>query len=123
MFIASTRSNRRNYEPKLAVFQSSGYSAAPTALIEEHPMKKLTLTALACVFLSQAGFAAELSCDAKAAEKKLAGAAQTSFIKKCEKDAKASSAKMDCDAKAAEKKIYGAAKNSFTKKCITDAAK
>jgi hypothetical protein len=51
-----------------------------------------------------------------AAEKKLAGAAKTSYLKKCEKDATAT-----CDAAAAEKKLAGAAKNSFTKKCVKDA--
>jgi hypothetical protein len=52
----------------------------------------------------------------QSAEKKLAGAAQKSFMTKCEKDAKTA-----CDAQAAEKKLAGAAKNSFTKKCVTDA--
>lgn len=56
------------------------------------------------------------SCQAAAAEKKLSGAAKTSFLKKCEKDATAS-----CNANAAEKKLAGAAKNSFTKKCVRDA--
>lgn len=56
------------------------------------------------------------SCTASATEKKLAGAAKTSFMKKCEKDAGAT-----CDAAAVEKKIFGAAKNSFTKKCVKDA--
>jgi len=74
-------------------------------------------------FASQTAFAVESSCDSKAAEKKLAGAAKNSFIKKCEKDTKVNAAKADCDAKAAEKKLKGAAKNSFTKKCITEASK
>jgi len=56
------------------------------------------------------------TCSATAGDKKLAGAAKTSFMKKCETDAKAA-----CDAQAAEKKLAGAAKNSFTKKCVTDA--
>lgn len=64
------------------------------------------------------------SCEAKAAEKKLAGAAKTSFVKKCESDAgaPAASAAQACEAKAAEKKLAGAAKNSFVKKCEKDAA-
>jgi hypothetical protein len=62
------------------------------------------------------------SCDAKAAEKKLAGAAKTSFVKKCEADAGAGAAAA-CDAQAAEKKLAGAAKTSFTKKCVADATK
>ena len=56
------------------------------------------------------------TCNAAAAEKKLAGAAKTSFLKKCEKDAAAT-----CDVTAGEKKLSGAAKSSFTKKCVKDA--
>ncbi len=56
------------------------------------------------------------SCTASASEKRLAGAAKTSFMKKCEKDATAA-----CEAAAVERKIFGAAKSSFTKKCVKDA--
>ncbi len=63
--------------------------------------------------------AADATCEAKAAEKKLAGAAKNSFVKKCEKDAAASS---PCALQAAEKKLHGAAKNSFVKKCEKDSA-
>lgn len=85
-------------------------------------MKKFII-ALCSVFLfSHLAFADE-ACDAKAAEKKLAGAAKNSFLKKCERVAKEDAAKADCDAKSAEKKLKGAAKNSFTKKCVADAAK
>ena len=56
------------------------------------------------------------TCTEDATAKKLAGAAKTSFMTKCETDAKAS-----CEKQAAEKKVYGAAKASFEKKCITDA--
>ena len=65
------------------------------------------------------------TCEAQAAEKKLAGAAKTSFIKKCERDAAAASpdaAKDACEKTAAEKKLFGAAKNSFVTKCVKDAA-
>ena len=51
------------------------------------------------------------SCKDWAAEKKLTGAALTSFIGKCERDAPAS-----CDATA-----VGAAEASFTTKCVNDA--
>ncbi len=62
------------------------------------------------------------SCDAQAAEKKLAGAAKTSFLTKCNKDAMAANpAAQACETKAAEKKLAGAAKNSFVKKCVADA--
>ena len=70
--------------------------------------------AVALTFISTGAFAD--SCKATAADKKLAGAAMTSFMKKCQTDAAKS-----CDASAAEKKLAGAAKTSFTKKCVNDA--
>jgi hypothetical protein len=65
----------------------------------------------AAVSVSQAA-----TCSATAKEKKLHGAALTSFMNKCKKDATAS-----CNADAKSKKLAGAAKTSFTKKCMTDA--
>ena len=62
------------------------------------------------------GLAAGPSCKDQAAEKRLAGAALTSFITKCQRDAHTS-----CDASAAERKLAGAAKASFTTKCVADA--
>lgn len=56
------------------------------------------------------------TCKVQAAEKKLAGAAQKSFLTKCEKDASES-----CGKAATEKKLVGAAKTSFAKKCVADA--
>ncbi len=55
------------------------------------------------------------SCTAEATTKKLAGAAKTSFMKKCETDSPTA-----CDATASTKKLNGAAKTSFTKKCVAD---
>ncbi len=62
------------------------------------------------------GLAYADTCAATAASKKLAGAAMTSFMKKCQSDAAKT-----CDASAADKKLAGAAKASFTKKCVADA--
>jgi hypothetical protein len=59
--------------------------------------------------------AADSACMSVAKEKKLAGAAQKSFVKKCETDAKAK-----CEAAAADKKLAGAAKNSNVKKCVRE---
>jgi hypothetical protein len=56
------------------------------------------------------------TCKSQAADKKLAGAALSSFMKKCQTDAAAS-----CNTAAADKKLAGAAKTSFTKKCVADA--
>jgi flagellar motor protein MotB len=88
-------------------------------------MRTLMLAAFVALFTANTAFAA--TCADTAAEKKLAGAAKTSFMKKCETDAKpqamAPAGNADCDAKAAEKKIYGAAKASFLKKCVADAKK
>ncbi len=56
---------------------------------------------------------AEDACMTQSMDKKLAGAAKTSFLKKCERTA--------CEGQAADKKLYGAAKTSFVKKCAADA--
>ena len=61
-------------------------------------------------------FAQDATCVASAAEKKLAGAAKNSFLKKCEKDAAAK-----CEIASQEKKLAGAAESSFNKKCVKDA--
>jgi hypothetical protein len=65
--------------------------------------------------LSGVAFAQNVSCNAAAGDKKLAGAAKNSFLKKCEKDTVTR-----CDIASKEKKLAGAAKNSFTKKCVKD---
>ncbi len=82
-------------------------------------MKKLL--ALLFVTLSATAVYAADDCAAKAAEKKLAGAAKNSFLKKCTADAHAAQGTNACDAVAKEKKLAGAAKNSFLKKCTADA--
>jgi len=64
----------------------------------------------------QAPAAQTSTCKSQAADKKLAGAALNSFMKKCQTDAAAS-----CNTAAADKKLAGAAKASFTKKCVSDA--
>jgi hypothetical protein len=90
-------------------------------------MKKTLLTALitACsLFMAQA-HAADATCEAKAVDKNgkpLAGAAKTSFIKKCAAAPAASGASggSACEAKAVDKNgkaLAGAAKTSFLKKC------
>lgn len=88
-------------------------------------MKTMPLVVL-CVALAGTAFAqtstpstpsadTKPSCKAQASDKKLAGAALASFMKKCETDAQKA-----CDATATDKKLSGAAKTSFTKKCVTD---
>lgn len=82
------------------------------------------IASLSLVMLSTLAHA-DTTCDAKAADKKLAGAAKTSFLKKCEKDAAKASASDACAAKAIDKNgkpLAGAAKSSFVKKCEKDAA-
>jgi hypothetical protein len=65
--------------------------------------------------------AADSGCAAKAAEKKLSGAAKASFIKKCERDS-APAVSESCTKAADEKKLHGAARTSFVKKCTADEA-
>jgi hypothetical protein len=81
-------------------------------------MKKSTLTAVftACALLAGQAFAATAECEAKAAEKKLAGAAKNSFIKKCETDMTPAPSAA-CDKSATDKKLAGAARKSHVTKC------
>ncbi len=83
-------------------------------------MKSLLVAIAITLFASTTAFAANPSCEAQAAEKKLAGAAKSSFIKKCDKDA-TEAATTACTTQATEKKLAGAAKSSFVKKCVKDA--
>ncbi len=80
-------------------------------------MRRILLAALITSFA--VGSALAQSCETKAVSKEgkpLAGAAKTSFMKKCKQDA--------CDGKAVGKDgkpLAGAAKNSFMTKCEKDA--
>ncbi len=77
-------------------------------------LRRIMLAGLVVVFAGGAAFAQE-SCESKAMSKDgkpLAGAAKTSFMKKCMHDG--------CATKAVSsegKPLSGAAKNSFMKKC------
>ena len=80
-------------------------------------MKRIFLAALISSFAFGSAMAA--SCDSQAVSKEgkpLAGAAKTSFVKKCKVDACASKA-VSKDGKP----LSGAAKNAFLKKCEADA--
>jgi hypothetical protein len=78
--------------------------------------KTLAMVALA---LGIAGFpalaSADDACMTTAMGKKLAGAAKTSFMTKCERTS--------CEGQAGDKKLHGAAMTSFVKKCTKDAMK
>jgi len=80
-------------------------------------LKSALIAACAGLLMSTGAWAAD--CAKMADEKKLAGAARTSFVKKCQSDNAAATA---CEASAKEKKLAGAAKNSHVKKCMEDAA-
>lgn len=76
--------------------------------------KTLALVALALGLAGAPALAyADDACMTQATDKKLAGAAKTSFLTKCERTA--------CESQAADKKLAGAAKTSFVKKCTKDA--
>jgi hypothetical protein len=78
-------------------------------------MRYLALAAMAALLTSGAYAQMGATCAASATEKKLAGAAKSSFLTKCGDDAKKA-----CDASATEKKLAGAARTSFTTKCVND---
>ena len=77
-------------------------------------MRTFLLAAALCA-LAGSAYPQSPTCKAQAGDKKLAGAALTSFMKKCQTDAQKS-----CDTQAADKKLAGAAKTSFTTKCVKD---
>lgn len=87
--------------------------------------KSLIGIAIAAASLFATSAYAAGDCEAKAVGKDgkpLAGAAKTSFMKKCEKEAGTAS----CEAKAVDKNgkpLAGAAKDSSIKKCMADAKK
>ena len=81
----------------------------------EDAMKKFVATAALMFAFSGAAWAEDVSCKAQADGKKLAGAALTSFMKKCESDATAA-----CDLDSKAKKLAGAALTAHMKKCVTD---
>ena len=82
-------------------------------------MKRIFLAAVIATFAAGSALAQDASCETKAVGKDgkpLAGAAKTSFMKKCTTDT--------CETKAVGsdgKKLAGAAKNSFMKKCQSGA--
>ena len=81
-------------------------------------MKRIFLAAVIATFAASSAFAQE-SCETKAVGKDgkaLAGAAKTSFMKKCMAESCATKA-----VSADGKKLSGAAKTSFMKKCESGA--
>lgn len=78
-------------------------------------MLKLAAIGLIALASSSFAYAADSACMTAAKEKKLSGAAQKSFVKKCEANAKAK-----CELAAEEKKLSGAAKASNVKKCVRE---
>jgi hypothetical protein len=76
-------------------------------------MKAIVLAA-ALSLIAAPAFA--VTCKQDSDTKKLAGAARTSHMKKCEEDAKAK-----CEADSKSKNLHGAALTSHMKKCVSDA--
>lgn len=78
-------------------------------------MKRILVATVLATFALGSAAMAQQTCDAKAVGKDgkaLAGAAKTSFVKKCKEET--------CETKAVGsdgKKLAGAAKTSFMKKC------
>jgi hypothetical protein len=81
-----------------------------------NPGVTLMKTIILAAALSLAASNAFATCKSDSADKRLAGAALTSHMKKCESDAKAK-----CSADSKVKKLVGAALGSHMKKCVADA--
>ena len=102
--------------------EQPGFRMSNALLLDQGdaPMKRIFVaTVLATFALGSAAMAQDASCETKAMGKDgkpLAGAAKTSFMKKCMAES--------CAAKAVSadgKKLSGAAKTSFMKKCESGA--
>jgi hypothetical protein len=94
------------------------YPLAISGLGRQIMMKRIFLAAIVATFAAGSALAQE-TCESKAVGKDgkpLAGAAKTSFLKKCKEDACAPKA-VGSDGKP----LAGAAKNSFMKKCESSA--
>jgi hypothetical protein len=97
---------------------SGGIPGAPAQQVQESTIKATTPAPAP---------AAAGGCEAKAVGKDgkaLAGAAKSSFIKKCEAESKGADATAACETKAVSKDgkpLAGAAKSAFVKKCVADA--
>lgn len=78
---------------------------------------KLLMAILCLGLLTATAQAADTptTCTSSAVDKKLAGAAKTSFMTKCKLDTEAR-----CNQAAIDKKLSGAARSSFTTKCLND---
>lgn len=87
-------------------------------------MKQMLSIVVLAALAAGPAFAADTDCGKQAADKKLAGAAKTSFLKKCESGAQAAPSAMAaspaCEKSAADKKLAGAAKTGHLKKCMAD---
>ena len=76
-------------------------------------IKTLAMVALTLGVAGAPALAYADDCMTQATDKKLAGAAKTSFMTKCERTS--------CESQAKDKKLHGAAMTSFVKKCTKDA--
>jgi hypothetical protein len=90
---------------------------AATGRPDSGDISMTTTFALVALSLGLAGAPAlayaDDACMTQATDKKLNGAAKTSFLTKCERTS--------CESQAADKKLHGAAQTSFVKKCTKDA--
>lgn len=92
------------------------FKGGPLTGVSVRQREEFMKTIVLAVSLSLMASSAFASCKSDAAAKKLAGAALTSFMTKCEKDATAT-----CEVDSTSKKLAGAAKTSHMKKCVSDA--
>jgi hypothetical protein len=76
--------------------------------------KPVVVTIAACCMMATNALAD--TCKSQSDAKNLHGAAETSFLTKCQKDAKAK-----CDSDSNAKVLHGAAAASFKTKCVKDA--
>jgi hypothetical protein len=74
---------------------------------------RYVIAAIVGALLITAAHAQRPTCRLQSIEKKLAGPALTSFMKKCEQDVQAV-----CEKTAEDRKLEGPAKASYTRRCV-----
>ena len=83
-------------------------------------LKHLVVVVVVVLCATEFASAANLSCEAQAADQKLSVVGKAKFVNKCQTDAKEAAAKA-CGTQAEDQQLTGSAKSRFVKKCVKEA--
>jgi psiF repeat len=100
----------------IALLSTAAFAQTPAPKSDTKAPAKAAAPAAAPAAPAAPSAMSGMTCKAQAADKKLAGAAMNSFMKKCQTDASKS-----CAQESTTQNLKGAAKTSHMKKCVSDA--